>query len=176
MAGEILHRESLGNKQLIRPGQVNLMTAGLGIAHTEDSPHPGQHLHAAQLWIALPPEQRDCPPDFAHHPDLPTWTTDGARFTLLAGYYQNNHAPSRIHTPLLGLDIAATTDATLDLPLQTEFEYGLLPLLGHITVAGDRTSIAEAQRQWENGDPRFGPIGDGGELRLMPPPLPSTWG
>jgi redox-sensitive bicupin YhaK (pirin superfamily) len=107
VAGEILHRDSLGNEQLIRPGQVNLMTAGHGIAHTEDSPQPGQHLHATQLWIALPPEQRDCPPDFAHYPDLPTWTTDCAQFTLLAGHYQHNHAPTLIYTPLLGLDITA---------------------------------------------------------------------
>lgn len=224
ITGEILHRDSLGNEQLIRPGQVNLMTAGHGIAHTEDSPQPGQRLHAAQLWIALPPEQRDCPPDFAHYPDLPTWTTDGARFTLLAGHYRNKHAPTRIHTPLLGLDIAATTDATLDLPLQTEFEYGLLPLLGHITaagetlgsdeflylepgrdrlqlklpagsivlllggepftaplqmwwnfVAGDRKSIVEAQRQWENGDARFGAVGDGKAPRLGAPTLPAVW-
>jgi len=225
VAGEILHRDSLGNEQRIRPGQVNLMTAGHGIAHTEDSPQPGQRLHAAQLWIALPPEQRDCPPDFVHYPELPSWRADGAEFTLLAGNYQGRRAPTRIHTPLLGLDIAAGTDVTVDLPLRPEFEYGLLPLIGRIVaageslgddeflylepgrdrlqltlpaggkllllggepfaapiqmwwnfVAGDRASIAEAQRQWENGDPRFGPVGDGSAPRLMPPVLPAGWG
>ncbi|WP_234083749.1 pirin family protein [Azonexus sp. R2A61] len=137
VAGEILHRDSLGNEQRIRPGQVNLMTAGHGIAHTEDSPQPGQRLHAAQLWIALPPEQRDCPPDFVHYPELPSWRADGAEFTLLAGDYLGKRAPTRIHTPLLGLDIAASADVTVDLPLRPEFEYGLLPLIGRIVAAGE---------------------------------------
>lgn len=64
--GEVLHRDSLGNEQVIHPGQVNLMTAGRGIVHTEGSLVDGQRLHAAQLWIALPPEAQDCAPDFAH--------------------------------------------------------------------------------------------------------------
>lgn len=54
--GEVMHRDSLGNEQIIRPGQVNLMTAGRGVVHTEDSLVDGSRLHAAQLWIALPPE------------------------------------------------------------------------------------------------------------------------
>ena len=76
--GEVLHRDSLGNEQLIRPGQVNLMTAGHGIAHTEDSLHDGGRLHAAQLWIALPPAHKDCAPAFDHYPKLPQWREGGA--------------------------------------------------------------------------------------------------
>jgi hypothetical protein len=64
--GEVLHRDSLGNEQVIRPGQVNLMTAGHGIVHTEDSLPDARRLHAAQLWIALPPEHADC-----RRPDAP---------------------------------------------------------------------------------------------------------
>lgn len=60
--GEVLHRDSLGNEQIIRPGQVNLMTAGRGVVHTEDSLRDGSRLHAAQLWIALPAAAQDCPP------------------------------------------------------------------------------------------------------------------
>lgn len=94
--GEVMHRDSLGNEQLIRPGQVNLMTAGRGIVHTEDSVADGQRLHAAQLWIALPPEAEDCPPDFAHHPVLPQWQARGAQLTLLAGTYGKATAPTRL--------------------------------------------------------------------------------
>ncbi|MBF2979098.1 pirin family protein, partial [Pseudomonas aeruginosa] len=75
--GEALHRDSLGNVQVIRPGQVNLMTAGHGIAHTEESLPDERHAHAAQLWIALPYEQRDIAPAFDHHPDLPRWQEQG---------------------------------------------------------------------------------------------------
>lgn len=58
--GEVMHRDSLGNEQIIRPGQVNLMTAGRGLAHTEDSLTDGRRLHAAQLWIALPEADVAC--------------------------------------------------------------------------------------------------------------------
>ncbi|MFT3849886.1 MAG: pirin family protein [Propionivibrio sp.] len=138
--GEVLHRDSLGNEQIIRPGQVNLMTAGHGIVHTEDSLHDGQRLHAAQLWIALPPEQEECAPDFAHYPDLPQWREGAATLTLLAGRYGRESAPTRLHSPLLGLDIACDTNDTataLSLDLDPTFEYGLLPLVGDIAVNGE---------------------------------------
>lgn len=71
LEGEILHRDSLGSKQVIRPGQVNLMTAGRGIAHTEESVPNQPDLHAAQLWIALPEADQHTPPRFDHYPTLP---------------------------------------------------------------------------------------------------------
>ena len=70
--GEVLHRDSLGFEQIIQPGQVNLMTAGHGIAHAEDSVTDNAgRLHAAQLWIALPDDERHRIPNFQHYPDLP---------------------------------------------------------------------------------------------------------
>ena len=135
--GEVMHRDSLGNEQLIRPGQVNLMTAGRGIVHTEDSVADGQRLHAAQLWIALPPEAEDCPPDFAHHPVLPQWQAHGAQLTLLAGTYGKATAPTRLFSPLLGLDVASDGATALKLELDPDFEYGLLPLCGDLTLAGE---------------------------------------
>src|SRR5690554_2590737 len=95
--GEILHRDSLGNVQVIRPGQVNLMTAGRGISHTEESLAAEEHLHAAQLWIALPPEASACAPAFDHHPVLPRWSEGGCDFTLLAGEYQGHAAPAKLY-------------------------------------------------------------------------------
>nr|WP_238996378.1 pirin family protein [Pluralibacter gergoviae] len=83
--GEVLHRDSLGYRQIIRPGQVNLMTAGRGIAHSEDTAPGHTRLHAAQLWIALPDAARNMPPRFDHYPELPQWQKDAIDFTLLVG-------------------------------------------------------------------------------------------
>ncbi len=132
--GEVLHRDSLGNTQVIRPGQVNLMTAGRGIVHTEDSVSDGQRLHAAQLWIALPPDQEECAPDFAHYPDLPQWQTNGAHVTLLAGTYDHHTAPTRLFSPLLGMDIRSDAASDITLTLDPTFEYGLLPLEGEVSI------------------------------------------
>lgn len=140
IAGEILHRDSLGSEQLIHPGQVNLMTAGRGIVHTEDS-LPGVHrLHAAQLWIALPQAQADCAPAFDHYPELPRWTEAGSEFTLLAGVYGSHHAPVRLYSPLMGIDLRSQSGATVELALTPEFEYGILPLEGSVAI--DDTGVA----------------------------------
>lgn len=219
--GEVLHRDSLGNEQIIRPGQVNLMTAGRGIVHTEDSLVDGQRLHAAQLWIALPEGDGDCEPAFEHIPTLPAWEEAGARLTLLAGRHGTHQAPGRYHSPLMGMDVHSPAGSSLTLALDPAFEYGLLPLEGGATLGGetfqpdefaylgrgntevsldlppggrvillggepfaqpvlmwwnfvgfDKAVIAQAQRHWETGDPRFGPVVDASERRLVPPPLP----
>jgi redox-sensitive bicupin YhaK (pirin superfamily) len=134
--GEILHRDSLGTEQVIRPGEVNLMTAGHGISHTEDSLSSGQSLHAAQLWVALPRDRAHCAPAFDHYPDLPVWSEVGCTFTLLAGRHAGRTAPTQLYSPLLGLDIAApaSTAVTVDLPLDPAFEHGLLALQGDVSL------------------------------------------
>ncbi|MEO0003845.1 MAG: hypothetical protein RLZZ22_1537 [Pseudomonadota bacterium] len=132
--GQLLHRDSLGSEQLIRPGQVNLMSAGRGIVHTEDSPAGESVLHAAQLWIALPPGQADSEPWFEHYPELPTWQQDGIGCTLLAGVHAGHRAPTRVHTPLLGMELASTQAASTTLELNPAFEYGLLPLAGALRL------------------------------------------
>ena len=221
--GEVLHRDSLGNEQVIRPGQVNLMTAGHGIAHTEDSLRDGERLHAAQLWIALPPTHKDCEPAFDHYAELPQWREGGAELTLLAGRYGQRSAPARIHSPLVGVDIVCDDASELTLALDPDFEYGLMPLVGDATIDGEtvqtdelaylgkgrnelrlalpagaralflggepfeqpvlmwwnfvgfsKTDIAQAQAAWEQGDERFGTVGDGRAPRLEAPTLP--WG
>jgi len=83
--GEVLHHDSLGNRQLIRPGEVNLMTAGRGIAHSEESVGDRGAVHAAQLWIVLPDGERHNAPAFVHHPRLPVAEVNGFRATVLAG-------------------------------------------------------------------------------------------
>ena len=132
--GEILHRDSLGNEQVIRPGQVNLMTAGRGIAHMEDSLPEERLVHAVQLWIALPPEAAQCDPAFDHYPDLPCWGERGCSFTLLAGEFSGHVAPTRLYSPLVGLDISSEDAYITTLPLNSDFEYGILPLEGSVRI------------------------------------------
>lgn len=134
--GEVLHRDSLGNVQVIRPGQVNLMTAGRGITHTEESLPDEHHLHAAQLWIALPAADKDCAPAFDHYPDLPGWVDGGVQVILLAGTFAGRTAPSRIYSPLVGLDLSSQGAASIRLAVEPRFEYGILPLEGAFTING----------------------------------------
>lgn len=141
--GEVLHRDSLGHEQVIRPGQVNLMTAGRGIAHTEASLAGETRLHAAQLWIALPDAVRDCAPAFDHYPELPAWDEAGCRFTLLAGRHGSHVAPTRVHSHLLGLDLHMPAGGPVQVALDPSFEYGLSVLDGTVTVAGEAFAINE---------------------------------
>ncbi|WP_341645349.1 pirin family protein [Thauera sp. SDU_THAU2] len=141
--GRILHRDSLGSEQVIHPGQVNLMTAGTGIVHTEDSLPGEERLHAAQLWIALPPEHADTAAAFEHHPVLPNWLQDGVACTLLAGRYAEHQAPTRVFTPLLGMDLASAEGGTTTVALEPGFEYGVLPLEDGVSVAGERLAEDE---------------------------------
>jgi redox-sensitive bicupin YhaK (pirin superfamily) len=136
--GEFLHRDSLGYEQLVRPGQVNLMTAGRGISHSEESPaQRSPRLQAAQLWIALPDEHRFCEPAFDHYPELPVIHHDGFRLTVLVGEMLEERAPTHVYSPLVGVDMVATEAAIMYLPLRPDFEYGVLVLEGEAVVAGE---------------------------------------
>ncbi|WP_027016954.1 pirin family protein [Comamonas composti] len=147
--GEVLHRDSLGNTQLIRPGQVNLMTAGHGITHSEESQTPS-HIHAAQLWIALPESERHCPPRFEHHPLLPQTRIGGFTATVLAGQALGLQSPARVHTPLMGVDLQAgaqhgpeTGLASACMPLLAGFEHAALLLEGEVHVQGQALAMQE---------------------------------
>src|SRR6202451_1373871 len=86
ISGNVLHRDSLGSEQMIRPGQLNLMTAGRGIAHAEQS--PAEHdprLHGVQLWVALPESSRLTGAAFEHHPQLPETRINGLAITVFMG-------------------------------------------------------------------------------------------
>jgi quercetin 2,3-dioxygenase len=145
-SGTVLHRDSLGHSQLIRPGELNLMTAGRGIVHSEESPElrPGT-LHGVQLWIALPDTQRHRAPDFAHHADLPVVRHGDARVTIIVGEFAGRRSPATTYTPLIGLEVAlaetagdATGGAWLaaELPLNPAYEHGVLAVEGPGTVQG----------------------------------------
>ncbi|HYL03520.1 MAG TPA: pirin family protein [Steroidobacteraceae bacterium] len=136
--GEVVHRDSLGNEQLITPGQVNLMTAGRGIAHAEDSaPGRAGRLHAAQLWIALPDAERQRAPAFRNYPELPLVETGGFRVRVLAGSALGGTSPAEVYSPLVGLDLTAETPASLALPLEPAFEHAALTLSGRAGIEGE---------------------------------------
>lgn len=142
LAGEILHRDSLGYAQHIRPRQLNLMTAGRGIVHSEESPRerpPG--LHGAQLWIALPEGQRRCEPAFDHHSALPTLERDGVDVTVLIGEAFGVRSPARIFSPMMGADLEIPAGADARLPLRTDFEYGALVLEGQASVEHEAIGV-----------------------------------
>ena len=136
--GEVVHRDSLGNEQVITPGQVNLMTAGGGIAHAEDSaPGPAGRLHAAQLWIALPERERRRAPAFRNYPQLPLIKRGGFDVRVLAGSAFGEASPAAVYSPLVGLDLSAAGPAVLRLPLEGAFEHAALVLDGAARIAGE---------------------------------------
>ncbi|OOS25924.1 pirin family protein [Moraxella pluranimalium] len=139
LQGEVWHQDSLGNRQLIRPKQVNLTTAGTGnhtgISHTEQTPDGIKDLHAVQLWIALPMDQ-DIKPSFEHYPQLPTWSRDGVNYILTTGSYHGHTAPTTQYSPLLGVDMQFLQDGTFTIDEVDGFEYGFLVIKGEIRING----------------------------------------
>jgi redox-sensitive bicupin YhaK (pirin superfamily) len=137
VTGELLHRDSLGSRREIRPGQLNLMTAGRGIAHSEESPADhGGVLHGVQLWVALPEADRAGPPAFAHHGDLPVCADGGLTATVLMGELAGSASPARCFSPLLGAEVALVAGTDARLPLRRDFEYAVLTLDGTAAVDG----------------------------------------
>ncbi|RGD58563.1 pirin family protein [Kitasatospora xanthocidica] len=135
--GEVLHRDSLGSLQTVRPYELGLMTSGRAISHSEESPRPhARYLHGAQLWVALPEAGLHLAPTFEHHPDLPVVTAPGLRATVILGTLDTATSPGTTHTPLVGADLALTGGADLRLPLVPDFEYAVLAMSGRVDVDG----------------------------------------
>src|SRR5438034_1261824 len=137
--GAVMHRDSLGNEQLITPGQVNLMTAGGGIAHAEDSAGGGC-LHAVQLWIALPDAERHRAPAFRNYPHLPLVELGGFGVRVLAGSALGQTSPAEVYSPLVGLDLAAAGPAVASLPLTASFEHAALVLSGAASIEDEKVT------------------------------------
>lgn len=138
--GTMMHNDSLGSEQLIRPKQVNLMTAGYGISHTEVAPNTETKMHAAQLWIALPDDKINMAPAFDHYPELPVVTEQGINFTVLVGEYLKTTSPVKVHTELLGVDLFAQDNTQARLPVNPKFEYGFMALEGTAMINGHELS------------------------------------
>lgn len=135
LAGEVLHRDSLGYEQLIRPGQLNLMTAGKGVSHAEETPSSAPaDLHGIQLWVAQPDRTRHGEPAFEHHAELPMVEFDRAVATVMVGDFAGQESPARRDTDHVGVDLALQPGSTL-LPLRPDYEYALVALEGAISIA-----------------------------------------
>jgi hypothetical protein len=222
--GQVLHRDSLGSEQVIRPGQVNLMTAGRGVVHAEEpTGHYRGTMQGVQLWVAQPDSTRGGDADFAHLAELPETEVGGARVTVLVGAVGDATSPARQDTPLVGADVRVPA-GEVDLPLDPSYEHALVVLQGSLLVEGrpverartaylgvgrstvgvaspdgarvlliggepfgeellmwwnfvgrTRAEVADASRQWEGGDDRFGRVAT--DLARVPaPPVPWTSG
>ncbi|MGP8302826.1 pirin family protein [Streptomyces inhibens] len=138
--GEVLHRDSLGSLQTVRPRELGLMTSGRAIAHSEESPHGhGPLLHGAQLWVALPGEHRETAPAFEHHADLPVITGGGGlSATVILGELAGATSPGTTYSPLSGADLTLAAGTDTRLPVDPDFEYAALTISGESEVDGVR--------------------------------------
>ena len=123
--GEVEHRDSSGTYALVRPGEVNLMTAGSGIQHSEVSTPDTRRLHGAQLWIALPDRDRHTGPFFEHAKPRPI-TVGAATLRVFVGELAGSASLVRTFTAVVGAQLDLPAGARVDLPVDPRFEHGLL--------------------------------------------------
>ena len=137
LEGEIVHHDSLGCEGLIRPGGVNVMTAGNGIAHAEETPrNNGGVLNGAQLWVALPEAQRKISPSFQHIEKVPEVDLRGGFAQVFAGAFAGATSPAEHYSDIIGADLAVHSGAELTLPLNPAHEHALLLLAGDAEIEG----------------------------------------
>ncbi|MDT9682867.1 pirin family protein [Streptomyces sp. TRM76323] len=133
--GEIEHRDSLGSHAFVRPGELNLMTGGHGISHSEVSTPRTTLLHGVQLWVALPERHRDAARDFQHHVPAPV-ALDGGEARVFLGTLAGATSPVRTFTPLLGAELSVAPGATVVLDVDAAFEHGVLVDAGDVRLDG----------------------------------------
>jgi redox-sensitive bicupin YhaK (pirin superfamily) len=140
--GSIHHRDSLGTEMEIQPGEVNWMTAGKGIVHSERTPlylHPvRKRIHGLQIWVALPKGLEEIEPAFFHASDeqLPQWEADGVSYKLIAGTIMGKQSPVPVYSPLYYLELKAKERKTIDIGTELYGESGLYILKGSIESEG----------------------------------------
>jgi len=149
--GAVLHTDSLGSEQLIRPGQLNLMTAGRGIVHAEESTRTRTTLHGVQLWIAQPSDTRDGPSAFAHHADLPNIDVGHGEATVFIGEYAGVVSGASTDTALVGID-ASLRSGSSTWALRPDFEYAVYVISG--TVAVEMSGMSHHAREGQLVDLR----------------------
>jgi redox-sensitive bicupin YhaK (pirin superfamily) len=136
--GAVLHTDSLGSEQLIRPGQLNLMTAGRGIVHAEESVRARAGagpatLHGVQLWIAQPSDTRHGDSAFTHHAELPRIDVDHGEATVFIGEYAGATSAAGTDTALVGID-ASLRSGSSTWALRADFEYAVYVISGTVAV------------------------------------------
>ncbi len=134
LEGEALHSDSLGTEQVIRPGQLNLMTAGAGIAHAELAARPP--FRGAQMWVAQPEATRHGASAFEHHGELPRCAIGDAEALVIVGELGDVRSPARADTALVGAQVSFHGGATT-FEVRTDFEHAVVPLDGRVRVGDD---------------------------------------
>lgn len=142
--GQVLHRDSLGSEQVIRPGQLNLMTAGRGVSHAEEpTGHYAGTMHGVQLWVAQPSATRDGEPAFEHHESLPEVSLDGADVTVLVGALGGSVSGARRDSDLMGVAVDLGPDGAV-LPLVQAYEH-LVVVLDGVLLLEDGRAVQPGQ-------------------------------
>lgn len=147
LEGAVRHRDSVGSDVVVRPGELNIMTAGNGISHSEFSVLPAttedgssplvEELPVSrglQLWVALPDEHRHRAPSFEQVRDLPVAMGDGFSATVMVGEFAGQRSPATMFSPIVGADIVGS--GLLELPLRPDFEHAVLVLDGRLVIDG----------------------------------------
>ncbi|MES2853683.1 MAG: pirin family protein [Bacteroidota bacterium] len=141
--GSIMHKDSLGTEMEIKPGQINWMTAGKGIVHSERTPEylrsSSKMLHGLQIWVALPKELEEMEPSFFHVPEnqIPEWKTDNIAFKLIAGEVLGKKSPVPVYSPLYLLELKSTSRQTVTIGEHLFGESALYILEGSIESEGN---------------------------------------
>ena len=140
-AGEVEHRDSLGSIQIIHPGELNLMTAGHGIAHSELSSTTAGLMHGVQLWTVLPENARDGAAYFDHYNDLPVFKKEQLDIRLFVGELLGHTSPARTFSEMVGAEIDVPAGTMAQLPIDESYEYGLLVVAGDLRVNDEQVPL-----------------------------------
>lgn len=141
--GAIFHRDSIGSAVEIKPGEVNWMTAGKGVVHSERTPEylrkEDKFLHGFQIWIGLPKEMEQTEPTFhhIHKEDIPVWNENGIEYKLIAGAIQGKKSPVPVHSPLFFLEIKTQAAQKINIGEKLFGEVGMYVLNGTVKIEGN---------------------------------------
>ncbi|MEO7752077.1 MAG: pirin family protein [Terracoccus sp.] len=158
-SGEVEHRDTTGAHAVVRPGELNIMTAGSGIAHSEFSTPDTTTLHGAQLWVALPEAARHASPGFEHYAPEVT-VVDGARVLVFLGTLLGQSSPVAMHSELVGAEVTLRAGASLEIEVDAAHEHGLLCDTGQVTLSVPAAS-GDGAVTAAPGEIAFAPTGSG---------------
>jgi redox-sensitive bicupin YhaK (pirin superfamily) len=137
--GEVVHDDSLGFESVLRPGGVNVMTSGAGIAHAEQTPRDNSgRLNGVQLWVALPDGHRHRPPGFDRQAEVPVVESAAGLVHVFAGAFEDARAAAPCYSDLCGLDLQVHPKQALQVPLNPRYEHGVLVMSGDSALNGER--------------------------------------
>ena len=137
LEGEVLHRDTLGFESLVVPGELNVMTSGRAIAHSEETPaRPSGILNGVQLWVALPDAARFTDPAFNHYADLPLVEQPGGKVRVIIGSAAGEHSRALAFSPIVGAQLDVHRGSELELDLDAGFEHALFVLEGSASIEG----------------------------------------